>query len=85
MTKTAKLYAQLLATRKVTLTFRDFERLLLAFGFALARQSGSHRVYIHPACSRPIIVQPRGADAKPYQVREFLDMIEAFRLTLDDR
>lgn len=50
MTKIAKLYAQLLDARKITLAFRDFERLLLAFGFVLARQSGSHRVYINPAC-----------------------------------
>ena len=29
------------------LSFRDFERLLVALGFKLKRQSGSHRIYGH--------------------------------------
>lgn len=85
MTQDAKLYARLLTARKIALTFRDFERLLVAFGFVLARQRGSHRVYVNGGCDRPLIVQPRGSDAKPYQVREFLDMIEEHRLSMDDR
>ena len=85
MTRLAKLHAHLLANRQLRLALRPFERLLLAVGFVLARQSGSHRVYVHPRCSRPMVVQPKGGDAAPYQARQFLDMIEEYGLTMDDR
>jgi predicted RNA binding protein YcfA (HicA-like mRNA interferase family) len=50
------------------ISFRDFERLLLALGFKHDRTSGSHRIYLHPGATRPLSVQPRGKDAKPYQI-----------------
>ena len=64
------------------ISFRDFERLLLALGFRHDRTSGSHRIYIHPRVTRPLSVQPRGKDAKPYQVRQLRAMIEEFGLRL---
>lgn len=48
MTKPSKLYEQLLANSSKTISFRDFERLLRAFGFELDRTVGSHRQYVHP-------------------------------------
>lgn len=80
VTQIAKLYARLLANPKQSISFRDFERLLLAFGFELARTTGSHRQYVHPALPRPFPVQPEGKDAKRYQVREFLELIEQYGL-----
>ena len=76
MVKTAKLYAAVLANQRLVISFRDFERLLAAFGFEHARTSGSHRIYVHPAIGRPFPVQPDGKDAKRYQVREFLELVE---------
>jgi predicted RNA binding protein YcfA (HicA-like mRNA interferase family) len=64
--------------------FRDFERLLKAFGFVCARVSGSHHIYIHPDTDRPLSVQPRGDEAKAYQVKQFIDMIERYGLKLGD-
>lgn len=56
MTRTAKLYAAILANPDASHSFRDFERLLLAFGFEHKRTSGSHRIYthsdVHPAARR---------------------------------
>lgn len=83
MTQLGKLHAKLLAGSLTGIGFRDFERLLLAHGFSLARQSGSHRAYVHPRCARPLIVQPRGAEAKPYQLRQFLAMVAEYRLSMD--
>ena len=77
MTSIGKLYLTVLANPRGTLAFRDFERLILAAGFVLMRVRGSHRAYKHTAVDRLLVVQPRGKDAKPYQVRELLDMIEA--------
>ncbi|WP_151953332.1 type II toxin-antitoxin system HicA family toxin [Sphingomonas sp. EC-HK361] len=84
MTQIEKLYAALLSNRRSTITFRDFERLLRAFGFEHARTSGSHRQYTHPNVPRPFPVQPTGKDAKPYQVRELFDMIDEYGLSMDE-
>lgn len=84
MTRVGKLYAHLLASAKITISFRDFEQLIRAFGFTLDRRRGSHRTYTHPLCTRPLVIQPKGDMAAPYQVREFIAMIEEFHLSLDD-
>ncbi|KQN25421.1 hypothetical protein ASE86_04055 [Sphingomonas sp. Leaf33] len=84
MTKIGKLYASVLTNPGGTLNFRDFERLVLAAGFVLMRIRGSHRAYRHAAADRLLVIQPRGKEAKPYQVREFLDMIEEYQLTVED-
>ena len=83
MTKPDKLYQQLLASTSRTISFRDFERLLRAFGFELDRTAGSHRQYVHPAIHRPFPVQPGGKDAKRYQVRELLELVESYALHLE--
>lgn len=76
MIKPARLYALLLETQDRTISFRDFEKLLKAFGFTHDRTKGSHQIWKHPALSRPFPVQRSTKDAKPYQVREFLELIE---------
>jgi len=53
-----------------SISFRDFEALLIALGFELKRQKSSHRIYVHPRAPRPFPVQPDGGDAKRYQVKE---------------
>lgn len=83
MVKASSLFASLITTRGAT-KFSDFERVLLAFGFRHDRTKGSHRIYIHPDVPRPLSVQPRGGEAKPYQIRQFLDMVEEYGLTLSD-
>ena len=83
MTKVDKLYQQLLASTSRTISFRDFERLLRAFGFELDRTAGSHRQYVHPAIHRAFPVQPGGKDAKRYQVRELLELVESYALHLE--
>ncbi len=80
MTKPDKLYQQLLASTSRSISFRDFERLLRTFGFELDRTVGSHRLYVHPAVPRAFPVQPEGKEAKRYQVREFLELVEAYGL-----
>ncbi len=62
--------------------FTDFERILVAFGFTLDRIAGSHHIYKHPDVPRPLSIQPRGGQAKPYQIDQFLDMVQEFRLVM---
>ena len=83
MTRIDKLFERLLANPRATISFRDFEKLLKAFGFEHVRTSGSHRQYVHPKLSRPFPVQPTSKDAKAYQVREFLELVQEHRLYIE--
>ena len=83
MTKPAKLYSLLMQSTNRSVDFRDFIAMIEAFGFSHARTKGSHRSFAHPTCPRLLVLQPNGKEAKRYQVREFLDMIEEFGLTLE--
>ena len=84
MTRTAKLYAWILANPRASVSFRDFERLLTAFGFEHVRTSGSHRQYVHPNVAETLTIQPRGKEAKSYQIDQFVDMIEQYGLSMDE-
>ena len=83
MTRIDKLYERLLANPRLAISFRDFEKLLKAFGFEHVRTKGSHKVYVHPKLSRPLPVQPTSKDAKAYQVREFLELVEEHGLYIE--
>lgn len=83
MTKPAKLYALLLQSTNRSVDFRDLIAMVEAFGFVHARTKGSHRSYAHPACNALLVLQPKGKDAKRYQVREFLAIVEEYGLKLD--
>ena len=83
MVKPAKLFQRLLQGSR-NLSFRDFQRLLEAFGFRLTRVSGSHHVYGLKGLERPLIIQPNGKDAKAYQIDQFLDMVQAYGLTMEE-
>jgi predicted RNA binding protein YcfA (HicA-like mRNA interferase family) len=69
---------------RAVISFRDFESLLEGYGFRLVRVSGSHRIYRHEQLRRSLSVQPDGKDAKAYQVRMLLGMIDEFGLRLRD-
>jgi predicted RNA binding protein YcfA (HicA-like mRNA interferase family) len=82
MTRIAKPYDQLIEGRPIS--FAEFERLLHAFGFKLDRTKGSHKIFKHPNFGQRVNAQPKGKFAKPYQVRQFLDIIEENGLSLED-
>ena len=84
MVKATALYRRLSKSPGKPLRFREFEKLLLAFGFACVRTRGSHRVFEHPSSRRPLIIQAHGNEAKAYQQREFLDMVEAYDLRIPE-
>ncbi len=66
------------------LPFHDFLQLARAFGFQLVRTSGSHHILIHDDVPEPLNLQEVDGKAKPYQVRQFLRIIEENNLTLGD-
>lgn len=84
MSKKRKLLEKILSGSK-NIRFDDFLALLEAFDFALKRVSGSHHIFKHPDISDLLSVQPtKDGKAKPYQIRQFLDLIEEYNLQLDD-
>jgi predicted RNA binding protein YcfA (HicA-like mRNA interferase family) len=57
-------------------------RPIEAFGFRLARISGSHHIFEHPDLPELVNMQKRKGKAKPYQVRQFLRLVEQHNLQL---
>lgn len=83
MTRMANLFARVSASPDASLAFRDFVRLIEAFGFVLDRTRGSHHIYKRSGTPERLSLQPQGGQAKPYQVRQFLAIVESHGLTLD--
>jgi hypothetical protein len=54
------------------------------FGFQLKRISGSHHIFKHPDVNELLSLQPtENGRAKPYQVRQFLALVEEYNLQLE--
>ena len=64
------------------LRFAEMVSLVEAFGFNLSRLSGSHHIFVHPAVPELINLQDAGGRVKPYQVRQFLRLVERYNLTM---
>lgn len=58
--------------------------LVEAYGFKLARINGSHHIFEHPDIPDLVNLQNKKGEAKPYQIRQFLTLIEQYDLTLDE-
>ena len=84
MVKPSKLFVLLLENSNRDVAFRDFLALIVALGFVHSRTKGSHQSFVHKKCPKLLVVQPKGKDAKRYQVRELLEMIEEYGLALDE-
>lgn len=64
--------------------FAEFQTLVEAFGFTLIRISGSHHIFECPGIPELINIQNVRGQAKPYQIRQFLNLIERHNLSLGD-
>jgi len=65
--------------------FNDFVNLVTAFGFQQTRERGSHHIFTHADIPELINIQDYRGEAKPYQIRQFLRLVERYNLTLEDR
>jgi predicted RNA binding protein YcfA (HicA-like mRNA interferase family) len=65
-------------------SFSDMCRLMEALGFELRRTSGSHHVFVHPEIRELVNLQEVHGQAKPYQVRQFLRLVERYALRMED-
>lgn len=78
-----KLLRKLLSGSK-NISFADAIACMEAFGFRLVRISGSHHIYVHPSVPELINLQNVDGKAKPYQVKQFLQIVEQYDLQLED-
>ena len=67
---------------KRNIRFADFVRLAEAHGFVFAGQVGSHRGYKH-SCGAVLNLQEKDGEAKPYQITQFLKIVDAYGLTME--
>jgi predicted RNA binding protein YcfA (HicA-like mRNA interferase family) len=79
-----KLLVKALAGSK-NISFNEIVLLVEAFGFRLSRVNGSHHIFVHPQVRQIVNLQEYNGKAKPYQVRQFLELVEQYDLKLGDR
>jgi len=81
--KRRKLLQKALSSPK-NVRFNQMVMLVEAFGFRLSRVKGSHHIFVHPKVQELVNLQNVGGKAKPYQIRQFLRLVERYNLTMED-
>ena len=81
--KKRKLLQKVLAGSR-NIRFDEMVSLIEAFGFRLSRVSGSHHIFVHPNIQELVNLQDVNGQAKPYQIRQFLKLVERHNLELEE-
>ena len=82
--KRRKLLKRLSEGQLKNVAFGDMINMVEGFGFQLARVSGSHHIFTNPRIPELVNLQEVKGEAKPYQIRQFLRLVERYNLTLED-
>ncbi len=82
--KLRRLVKRLSAGSLQNVAFSDMVKLVEGFGFKLARVSGSHHIFTHPDIPELINLQEVKGEAKPYQIRQVLRLLERYNLKLEE-
>jgi predicted RNA binding protein YcfA (HicA-like mRNA interferase family) len=82
--KKKKLLEKLLSgTRNVR--FSEVVSVAESFGFRLDRVSGSHHIFVHPEIPELLNLQEVKGKAKPYQIRQLLQLVEKHDLRMEKK
>ena len=79
--KSGKLLQKALSS-PANLRFEEACNLARAFGFHLSRARGSHHIFGRQGVRELVNLQEVGGKAKPYQVKQLLDLVERYNLSL---
>lgn len=80
MSKHEQILRQVLGgTADANISFHDLCQLLGQFGFNM-RIKGGHRIFSKMGIDEIINLQPKGAKAKPYQVKQVRNLILKYKL-----
>ncbi len=63
------------------ISFSDLLRLLEKFGFS-CRVKGSHHIFYRSGVEEILNLQPKGSQAKSYQVRQVRNLVLKYKLSL---
>ncbi len=80
-----KLLARLARGEMANVAFGDLCGLAERLGFELRRVSGSHHVFAHTEIPELVNLQSVRGQAKPYQLRQLMRLVERYDLRLEDR
>ena len=64
--------------------FNDLIILAEAFGFFPTRSEDSHFIYKNSEINEWINLQNKNGEAKPYQIKQFLSLIEKYNLEMEE-
>jgi predicted RNA binding protein YcfA (HicA-like mRNA interferase family) len=78
-----KLLQKILGGSK-NIRFTEMVTLVESFGFKLNRTDGSHHIFSRPGIPELVNLQDVKGQAKPYQIRQFLKLVEKHDLKLED-
>ena len=81
--KSRKLLQKILGGSK-NIRFTEMVTLVESFGFKLNRTDGSHHIFSRPGIPELVNLQDVKGQAKPYQIRQFLKLVEKHDLKLED-
>ncbi|MCA1794731.1 MAG: type II toxin-antitoxin system HicA family toxin [Desulfobacteraceae bacterium] len=81
--KSRKLLQKILGGSK-NIRFTEMVNLVESFGFKLNRTDGSHHIFSRPGIPELVNLQDVKGQAKPYQIRQFLKLVEKHDLKLED-
>lgn len=81
--KSKKLLSKALRGTK-NIRFNEMLSLTEAFGFRCSRINGSHHILTHPDIQELLNLQEVNGKAKPYQIRQFLQLVEKYNLKMED-
>jgi predicted RNA binding protein YcfA (HicA-like mRNA interferase family) len=82
--KRRKLLKRLSEGQLKNVAFGDMINMVEGFGFQLVRVSGSHHIFTNPGIPELVNLQEVKGEAKPYQIRQFLRLVERYNLRLED-
>jgi len=81
--KRRKLLQKIIGSAK-NIRFEEMVNLVKGFGFKLSRTDGSHHIFARPDIPELVNLQDVKGQAKPYQIRQFLKLVEKHNLRLED-
>ena len=82
--KRKKLLKRLSEGHLRNVAFGDVVTMVEGFGVRLVRMNGSHHIFSHPDVAELANLQDVKGEAKPYQIRQFLRLVEKYNLKLEE-
>jgi len=81
MSRYEKLLLKILSgTSDNNIGFEELRNFLIALGFTERTTGGSHRIFYRDNIEEIINIQPKGSQAKPYQVKQVRNILLKYKL-----